>query len=506
MDGDITALAFEPTVTTAGDEYENMTVYLANVPEDNLSTAWILPDSTTHVFVKVIDNASFSYDNTGIQLHGFDTTFTWDGHSNILVSVVRNNGSYTSGATFAAHNHGVAKGRYVYRDSPGGYTYTNPEAAGTAITTVGDIYLITCGAGCRVPGALSATNISYNGATLNWGGSAMDYEVAVKAANEATWPEAVAVSNATSYAVTGLAPTTQYQFRVRAICDATEELISDWAVGNFITDSLPCFDPSGLEATATTFTTATLDWEANGIENQWSIHVWNNTFNQEYTADAHPFTVTGLDQTLTYNAAVKAICGNGAAESEYSDTIQFTTATCEQVTGVTATATNSTTATVNWTAASASSYQIDYGPRGHGQGSGTIVNVDANNYTITGLSPETAYSVYVRAVCEPGVYGLWSTAVEFTTPSGDGIDLADGIGLNIYPNPTSSTTTIALSGVNGTVSVSIVDMNGRVVMSDSMSCEGDCVKTMEVSGLAQGAYFVRISGENVNMVKKLVVK
>ncbi|MBO7052784.1 MAG: T9SS type A sorting domain-containing protein, partial [Prevotella sp.] len=54
--------------------------------------------------------------------------------------------------------------------------------------------------------------------------------------------------------------------------------------------------------------------------------------------------------------------------------------------------------------------------------------------------------------------------------------------------------------------ITIVDMNGRVVMSDSMSCEGDCVKTMEVSGLAQGAYFVRVNGENVNMVKKLVVK
>jgi hypothetical protein len=378
----------------------------------------------------------------------------------------------------------------------------------TSFYSVGidDIEVTSSGAYCNTPTLLPVSGLSYNTATVNWNSNATDFEVAVKAANEATWPAETAVSNATNYAVSNLLPATAYQYRVRAICDATEGLISDWAVGNFITDSLPCFDPSGLEATATTFTTATLDWEANGIENQWSIHVWNNTFNQEYTADAHPFTVTGLDQTLTYYAAVKAICGNGATESEYSDTIQFTTATCEQVTGVTATATNSTTATVNWTAASASSYQIDYGPRGHGQGSGTIVNVDANNYTISGLSPETAYSVYVRAVCEPGVYGLWSTAVEFTTPGEEGIDLADGIGLNIYPNPTSSTTTIALSGVNGTVSVSIVDMNGRVVMSDSMSCEGDCVKTMEVSGLAQGAYFVRISGENVNMVKKLVVK
>ncbi|MCR5065313.1 MAG: T9SS type A sorting domain-containing protein [Bacteroidales bacterium] len=34
----------------------------------------------------------------------------------------------------------------------------------------------------------------------------------------------------------------------------------------------------------------------------------------------------------------------------------------------------------------------------------------------------------------------------------------------------------------------------------------DCTKRMEVSGLAQGAYFVRVSGEGVNQVKKLVVK
>jgi hypothetical protein len=29
---------------------------------------------------------------------------------------------------------------------------------------------------------------------------------------------------------------------------------------------------------------------------------------------------------------------------------------------------------------------------------------------------------------------------------------------------------------------------------------------MEVDGLAQGAYFVRITGETVNMVRKLVVR
>ncbi|MBR4715244.1 MAG: T9SS type A sorting domain-containing protein, partial [Bacteroidales bacterium] len=165
-------------------------------------------------------------------------------------------------------------------------------------------------------------------------------------------------------------------------------------------------------------------------------------------------------------------------------------------------------AVVSWQEATATSYEVDYGPVGHGQGQGTTVTVnDATTYTITGLESETGYSVYVRALCEADAPGPWSQVQEFTTLEEHiGIDVADGMNVSIYPNPTSSTTTIALSGVNGDVAITVVDMNGRVVMSDSMSCEGDCVKTMEVSGLAQGAYFVRINGENVNMVKKLVVK
>jgi hypothetical protein len=49
-------------------------------------------------------------------------------------------------------------------------------------------------------------------------------------------------------------------------------------------------------------------------------------------------------------------------------------------------------------------------------------------------------------------------------------------------------------------------MNGRTVASETLECNSDCVKTMEVVRLAQGAYFVRISGEQVNMVRKLVVR
>ena len=54
--------------------------------------------------------------------------------------------------------------------------------------------------------------------------------------------------------------------------------------------------------------------------------------------------------------------------------------------------------------------------------------------------------------------------------------------------------------------ISVVDMNGREVVTETLNCTGGCAKTMEVDKLAQGAYFVRITGENANMVKKLIVR
>ena len=438
--------------------------------------------------------------------------FTWDGQSNLMVIVDDNSGDY-DGSSYVFDNTNCTGYKTIqwYDD------YDDPdvtsEATASAYTGSANYYqyrstmkLVSCGASCPKPAGLTATNVTYNSATLNWSSNATDFEVSWKATTEATWSAPVAVTGATSYTVTGLVPETAYQFMVHAICDANEGLISDWTIGTFTTADLPCFVPTDLQADPS-YTDATISWTAVGQETQWTLHVWNSTFDQEYTVSAKPYTVTGLTQSVAYNAAVKAVCGDGAAESEYSDTISFTTVTCAVVTGVTATATSGTTATVSWTPTGASVYEVNYGNRGFQQGGGRTITVnDATTCTITDLEPASNYDIYVRALCETGVYGGWSSVAQITTPDQEGISTADGMNISIYPNPTTSSTTVALSGVAGEVAITIVDMNGRVVMSDSMSCEGDCTKTLEVTGLAQGAYFVRISGENVNMVKKLVVK
>ena len=507
-----TGIAYHYNYTTASADKTDVDIWIQPTTKSTFSSTTDAVALNTATAVKVYHGALNCSQGWNYFMFPDTASYNWDGHSNLLVIVDDNSGEYDGSSYVFSTTACTGNKTLVY------YSDSDNPNVNTPSTFSGNKYiysyrptmkLISCGnAICSKPQVLPASNVTYNSATINWNSnSATSFEVAVKAATDAVWPAEVAVNNASSYDVTNLTPATMYQFRVRAICDPTENLISDWAIGTFTTDSLPCFIPTNLHTTNVGYTSVNLAWSASSEQNHWTLTVWNTAGSTDYDVTGNAaFTVTGLTQENQYYAAVKAVCGNGAAESEYSDTIQFTTNNCEQVAGVTVTNITDNSAVVSWQAATATSYEVDYGPVGHGQGQGTTVTVDGvTTYTITGLESEMGYSVYVRALCEADAPGPWSQVQEFTTQH-IGIDVADGMNVSIYPNPTSSTTTIALSGVNGDVAITVVDMNGRVVMSDSMSCEGDCVKTMEVSGLAQGAYFVRINGENVNMVKKLVVK
>ncbi len=71
---------------------------------------------------------------------------------------------------------------------------------------------------------------------------------------------------------------------------------------------------------------------------------------------------------------------------------------------------------VSWLTGGASSWQIEYGPQGFTPGTGTLVGTNSNPYTLTGLSPQTTYSLRVRDSCGVGDVSIWTpVAVSFTT-------------------------------------------------------------------------------------------
>ncbi|MGB0176423.1 MAG: fibronectin type III domain-containing protein, partial [Owenweeksia sp.] len=72
-------------------------------------------------------------------------------------------------------------------------------------------------------------------------------------------------------------------------------------------------------------------------------------------------------------------------------------------------------AMLGWTSGGASNWQLQYGAPGFTLGSGTFVGVNSNPGTLSGLTPNTTYEVYVRDSCGPGNVSQWTGPLKFKT-------------------------------------------------------------------------------------------
>lgn len=340
-----------------------------------------------------------------------------------------------------------------------------------------------------------------------WVGPASSYEVSVKPASSNVWPAPTLV-NAHSYTFTNLEPNTPYNYRVRSLCSDTS--VSFWTTRNCITDTLTCYVPEQLTIAETDFQSVTLSWQADVTAHAvaYVVNVFNTVFSSSDTVYSSHVTITGLLPGVNYNVRVQAMC-SATTYSDWSETIAFSTPVCQPVTNVQVAGVTSNSAVVSWSPASEeTSWIISYGYQGFDQGTGAEITVATTSYTITGLEPDRDYDVYVRAACTDDIYSDW-TGTGFTTLTHTGITPVDGsFTCSIYPNPTSGATTISVDGVQGKLLVSVLDMSGRVVYTDELWCNGgnDCHKQLSVENLTQGAYYVHIVANDVNMVRKLIVR
>ena len=325
------------------------------------------------------------------------------------------------------------------------------------------------------------------------------------------WSDNISVVNTNTYTVTGLQPETNYEFRLRTVCDSTT--LSGWFIVPTTTLELPCVAPMGFSASNVELTSATVAW-TDSLNNQ---EAWKVAYG--YGADASAWdtidvttasvNLTNLYSNTEYTVRVKAYCSVEAdVYSEWSEAFTFRTATCEGVSNITSSAVTANSATINWTpGASQTKWEISYGMEGVSEANGTKVVVENTPaYTIEGLESDLTYDVYVRTVCAEGVYSAWSNKIQFRTTVGINTASADNVRVQIYPNPANSEATISVDGVNGKVEFVLADMNGRMVVTETINCEGSLVKTIDVSNLAKGAYFVHIYNDDFNTTRKLIVK
>lgn len=85
-----------------------------------------------------------------------------------------------------------------------------------------------------------------------------------------------------------------------------------------------------------------------------------------------------------------------------------------------------------------------------------------------------------------------------------GFDPVANVSMRLQPNPATSNVNIVMKGATGVVNMALIDMSGRVVTTSQFNAENGY--NLNVSNLAKGAYFVRITNNKFNKIEKLIVR
>jgi hypothetical protein len=267
-----------------------------------------------------------------------------------------------------------------------------------------------------------------------------------------------------------------------------------------------------------THNTATFDWPSAGNDSLWQLEVWmHGERHRSYAVTERPYTVEGLTPGAEHFARVRGYCGSeGQIAGEWSNEERFTTTACPAVRGLDTVGVTATSVSLVWDADTmAQDYLLQYGPTGFQLTEGADSIVTGNSCVIEGLSPANSYDFYVRKRCADNwVADEYASLLNVTTRQPMGIQNAElstfNFQFSITPNPAKNTTALILEGLprqyRGTVEVTVSDLTGRKCWARSIGCDGDCRLVLDISDLAQGAYFVRIAAEQHSVVRKLIVK
>ena len=305
---------------------------------------------------------------------------------------------------------------------------------------------------------LETSNIS-NTTTLTWtaGGEETAWLVEFKPADadEDAWTS-IDVNYAPVTTFGGLVGNTDYEVRVKALCDPNDtENQSEWAsttfhsgcaafdlpfAEEFPTNTMPIcwenedfhFASSGYAYSYTNgaelITPAInipaenptyLTFEVRGAGNYTVLASYRGTradrFAEIYTGTAptqNTTVVVELDDQYKGRAVNFKIVNNSTS---YQYFYYVKVNQCPFVaTALTASNVMGTTLDLAWES-EAANFQVQYGEQGFNVGEGTSVDVNgATTVAISGLNYETAYDFYVRVVCE-GDNGAWAGPVTVTT-------------------------------------------------------------------------------------------
>jgi len=309
---------------------------------------------------------------------------------------------------------------------------------------------------CNAPTGLTTTNITINNATLNWTAvsGAVNYSLEYKLNSSSSWTPIAGTFNTTSYNLSGLSASSNYNWRVKTNCASGS---SGFTSASFNSATLVCNSPSGLTANSITNNSVNLSWSsvsgAIGYTLEYKLSTSSTWTSIPGLVNSTSYTLTNLTASSLYNWQVKTNCSAGS--SGYSSASITTNAppVCPTPSGLNVSSITSNSATISWSAVSgAVSYSIDY----KSNSSSTWLTVPgvqtSTSLTLNGLVASSAYDWRVKTNCASGSSGYTSST--FTSSPSTSLS-CNAPGTLSVSNITSSSANLNWGAVSGASNYSI---------------------------------------------------
>ena len=378
---------------------------------------------------------------------------------------------------------------------------------------------------CPMPSDIMVSNIDMSSATVTWtpGGDEANWNVEYKEATATTWT--VVPVTTPSYTINGLTAATMYDVRVQAECDPVNSNPSAYISTTFGTSTCAAADQctytfnlsddygdgwnGGMLEVQQNDVTVTFIELTDGFTATETVNLCNGESTSllwhagDYD-DEIGFTLIGPDGTQLYTIVgmysyttftFTTDCGSGPVNPD----------SCDVPTGLTASNITHDGFVISWNAnADVNNWNIRYRPQ---NGQWTTANANTNQYTVSGLTAETTYEVEVQADCGDNNLSEWSEMLSVITQP-NGIDNYLLNSITLYPNPANDVVNVQCTMYNVQLEgIEVIDVYGKVVRTVVGANNYSPLQTrINVSDLAAGMYFVRVTTKQGAVTKRFVKK
>ena len=139
-----------------------------------------------------------------------------------------------------------------------------------------------------------------------------------------------------------------------------------------------------------------------------------------------------------------------------------------------------------------------------------ILSIETDDYVL--WFDEIESNTYTDIYPYAGDYPVWVTVsngdcettdtITVTVELCNNVEEMSVMEIQLYPNPVRDIATFTVSGYEGNVSYSVVDLSGREMTFETVSVAGEAVHSVDVSNLVPGMYILRVTtGAEVHNLK-----